>query len=101
MALLHLAGLFQFSDGIQVACNGALRGLKDTKAPMLICTIAYWGIGMPLGWWLGFPCGLGARGVWMGLIAGLTGAAFLLFLRFNTLSRGLVAPRREWSRAAF
>jgi MATE family multidrug resistance protein len=80
--LLVLAGLFQFSDGIQVASNGALRGLKDTRVPMAITLFAYWGVGMPVGWWLAFPHGLGARGMWMGLIAGLSVAAVLLFTRF-------------------
>lgn len=80
--LLLLAGLFQFSDGIQVASNGALRGLKDTRVPMAITLFAYWGVGMPVGWWLAFRHGLGARGMWMGLIAGLTVAAVLLFVRF-------------------
>jgi MATE family multidrug resistance protein len=80
--LLVLAGLFQFSDGIQVASNGALRGLKDTRVPMAITLFAYWGVGMPVGWWLAFRHGYGARGMWMGLIAGLTVAAVLLFTRF-------------------
>jgi MATE family multidrug resistance protein len=80
--LLILAGFFQFSDGIQVASNGALRGLKDTRVPMGITLFAYWGVGMPIGWWLAFPQGLGARGMWMGLIAGLSMAAILLFARF-------------------
>lgn len=80
--LIVLAGVFQFSDGIQVAANGALRGLKDTRVPMLITVFAYWGVGMPVGWWLGFHRQLGAHGVWMGLIAGLTVAAVLLFVRF-------------------
>ncbi|WP_426662186.1 MATE family efflux transporter [Rhodanobacter aciditrophus] len=80
--LIVLAGLFQFSDGIQVAANGALRGLKDTRVPMAITLFAYWGVGMPVGWWLGFHCGLGARGMWMGLIAGLSVAAAMLFTRF-------------------
>ena len=80
--LLILAGFFQFSDGIQVASNGALRGLKDTRVPMGITLFAYWGVGMPIGWWLAFPHGLGARGMWMGLIAGLSMAALLLFARF-------------------
>ena len=88
VALLQLAGIFQFSDGIQVVSNGALRGLKDTRVPMFITGFAYWGIGMPVGWWLAFPRGLGARGVWMGLIAGLTMAAALLFWRFVRASRG-------------
>ncbi|QAU24888.1 MATE family efflux transporter [Dyella sp. M7H15-1] len=97
--LLVLAGLFQFSDGIQVASNGALRGLKDTRVPMAITLFAYWLVGMPVGWWLAFHMGLGARGIWMGLIAGLTIAAVLLFTRFWRSSRrhqpntfGPVAP---------
>ena len=80
--LLILAGFFQFSDGIQVASNGALRGLKDTRVPMAITLFAYWIVGMPIGWWLAFGHGLGARGMWMGLIAGLSMAAILLFARF-------------------
>lgn len=85
--LLVLAGLFQFSDGIQVASNGALRGLKDTRVPMAITLFAYWLVGMPVGWWLAFHVRLGARGIWMGLIAGLTVAAILLFARFWRSSR--------------
>ena len=80
--LIVLAGVFQFSDGIQVASNGALRGLKDTRAPMAMTLFAYWVIGMPVGWWLAFRHGLGARGMWMGLVAGLSVAAVLLFTRF-------------------
>ncbi|MEO5626232.1 MAG: MATE family efflux transporter [Dokdonella sp.] len=85
--LLVLAGLFQLSDGLQVAANGALRGLKDTRMPMLITMFAYWGVGMPFGWWLAFRDGLGARGMWMGLIAGLSVAAVLLTRRFWKLAR--------------
>ena len=85
--LLVLAGVFQFSDGIQVAANGALRGLKDTRIPMFITMFAYWCVGMPIGWWLAFPQGLGARGMWMGLIAGLSMAAILLSRRFWKLAR--------------
>lgn len=89
--LLILAGLFQFSDGLQVAAAGALRGLKDTRVPMLITTFAYWGVGMPVGWWLAFHAGLGARGMWMGLIAGLSMAAVLLTTRFWRLARATPA----------
>ncbi|HEX7814841.1 MATE family efflux transporter [Dyella sp.] len=92
--LIVLAGFFQFSDGIQVASNGALRGLKDTRVPMAITLFAYWVIGMPTGWWLGFRQGLGARGMWMGLIAGLSVAAVLLFARF---ARGI--KHQRWRRA--
>ncbi len=80
--LIMLAGVFQFSDGIQVASNGALRGLKDTRVPMAITLFAYWMVGMPVGWWLAFHHGMGARGMWMGLIAGLSVAALMLFTRF-------------------
>lgn len=92
MQLLLLAGLFQFSDGIQVASNGALRGLKDTRVPMAITLFAYWVIGMPVGWWLAFRQELGARGMWMGLIAGLSVAALLLLGRFWRISTRLRLP---------
>lgn len=92
--LMVLAGLFQFSDGIQVVSNGALRGLKDTRVPMLISAFAYWGVGMPVGWWLAFSHGWGARGMWTGLIVGLSMAAILLFTRLvRTLASG------RWERA--
>ena len=91
--LLVLAGLFQFADGMQVAASGALRGMKDTRVPMLITTFAYWGVGMPVGWWLAFPIGYGARGMWMGLIAGLSMAALLLSARFWRLARSPPALR--------
>ncbi|MGH8116902.1 MAG: MATE family efflux transporter [Rhodanobacteraceae bacterium] len=86
--LLVLAGIFQFSDGIQVVSNGALRGLKDTRVPMFITVFAYWVVGMPTGAWLAFRAGHGVRGMWMGLIAGLTAAAILLLARWVTQSRG-------------
>jgi MATE family multidrug resistance protein len=85
--LLRIAGAFQLSDGLQVACMGALRGLKDTRAPMLITTLSYWGVGMSLGVWLGLREGFGAPGVWWGLVAGLTTAAMLLYARFLRRTR--------------
>ncbi len=87
--LLILAAIFQLSDGVQAASNGALRGLKDTRMPMLISGLAYWGIGMPVGLWLAFERGLGAAGMWMGLIAGLSVAAILLTSRFWSIARKL------------
>ncbi|HEY6455525.1 MAG TPA: MATE family efflux transporter [Steroidobacteraceae bacterium] len=91
IALLRLAAVFQIFDGLQVSANGALRGLKDTRAPLVATAMAYWGFGIPLGWWLGLHGSLGARGVWVGLIAGLAMAAVLLLLRFDVLSRRLSA----------
>ncbi len=84
--LLRLAGIFQIADGVQVISAGALRGLKDTRLPMLITGVAYWGVGMPVGWYLTFARGMGATGIWTGLIAGLAVAAILLFTRFEWLS---------------
>jgi MATE family multidrug resistance protein len=80
--LLILAAAFQISDGLQVASAGALRGLKDVRVPMFITVVAYWGTGLPLAWAFGFKLGIGPVGVWIGLIAGLTAAGLLLFLRF-------------------
>ena len=70
---------------------GALRGLKDTRVPMLLAALAYWGIGMPLGAVLGLGLGgffpaMGPKGMWIGLIAGLSVAAVLLGLRFRRSS---------------
>lgn len=80
--LLILAAAFQLSDGLQVASAGALRGLKDTRAPMFITVVAYWGTGLPLAWAFGFRLGFGPVGVWTGLVAGLTVAGVLLLARF-------------------
>jgi multidrug resistance protein, MATE family len=86
--LIFFAAVFQFSDGIQVACNGALRGLKDTRVPMILTLFAYWLVGMPMGYGLAFPLGWGASGVWVGLIAGLSVAALLLYARFWYMAHG-------------
>jgi MATE family multidrug resistance protein len=80
--LLMLAAVFQFADGMQVVAMGSLRGLQDTRVPMLLAMLAYWLLGVPLGAWLAFGCGLGVPGIWMGLMAGLTVAAVLLTTRF-------------------
>jgi MATE family multidrug resistance protein len=65
-----------------VTAAGALRGLKDTRAPMLLALLAYWGIGLPTGWLLAFGLGRGGPGLWTGLVLGLAAAAALLALRF-------------------
>ncbi len=85
--LLRLAGVFQLSDGLQVSAIGALRGMKDTRVPMFITALAYWGVGMPLGVLFAFRFGMQAPGVWLGLIGGLTTAAGLLAARFLWLTR--------------
>lgn len=91
--LLIIAALFQLSDGAQVVCVGALRGLQDVKVPSLFIFIAYWVIGLPLGYLLGFPLQLGAVGIWLGLLIGLTLTAIAMFVRFRYLSRKLLAEQ--------
>jgi len=90
VALLALAGLFQLSDGVQVAANGALRGLKDTRVPAAITLLAYWGVGLPVGLLLAFPAGLAARGMWIGLLVALSVAAVLLTWRFRSTTLAAV-----------
>lgn len=82
VSLVFVAALFQFVDGAQVMALGLLRGVKDTRAPMVIAAVSYWGIGVPSGYVLGFWTDLGGVGVWLGLVVGLTAAAILLLWRF-------------------
>jgi MATE family multidrug resistance protein len=80
--LLACAALFQLADGLQVMALGLLRGLQDTRVPMLIALTGYWLIGIPVSWLLGFPAGLGGPGIWLGLAVGLAVTATLLMWRF-------------------
>ena len=59
-----------------------MRGVQDTKVPMIIAAFSYWGIGMPCSYVLGFVADMGAIGVWLGLVIGLAVAAVLLMIRF-------------------
>lgn len=81
--LLRVAGLFQVVDGVQVIGAGALRGLKDTRVPMLFAGLGYWVLGLPFGATLAFATGLGAIGIWFGLAFGLAVVAVLLLLRWS------------------
>jgi MATE family multidrug resistance protein len=78
--LLLVAAAFQLFDGVQVVTTGALRGAGDTKTPMLANFVAYWFIGIPLGYFLCFRLGWGALGIWIGLCVGLMiiGSALLV-----------------------
>ncbi len=80
--LLWMAAAFQLFDSIQVAAGGALRGLSDTKIPMVIATFSYWGVGMVTAYVIAFYFGLGAVGVWVGLASGLAVASVALTWRF-------------------
>lgn len=89
--LLIAAAIFQISDSLQVIVLGALRGLQDVKIPTLITFIAYWIIGFPVSFILGTEERFGSLGIWLGLLAGLTSAAILLIMRFNYLTKKLIA----------
>lgn len=88
--LLLISAIFQISDGIQVAVLGALRGLQDVKIPMYITFVAYWGVSFPISLYLGLYTPLGAMGIWIGLLAGLTVAAVWLLIRFNRISKRMI-----------
>ncbi|TCL74815.1 MATE family efflux transporter [Rhizobium sp. BK251] len=85
--LIVVAGLFQLVDGLQVIANGLLRGIKDTRVPMILALIAYWPIGFFLAWALAFPLGFGGIGIWYGFLLGLLAAAVMLCGRFYMLVR--------------
>jgi MATE family multidrug resistance protein len=89
MMIIPIGALFQVVDGMQSAAIGALRGLKDTHFPMVICFIGYWAIGFVASFALTFPLELGARGIWLGIFVGLAASGILLTLRFQTLSHRL------------
>jgi MATE family multidrug resistance protein len=86
-SLLVIAGLFQLSDGAQVVCIAALRGLQDVKIPSVLIFVSYWIIGLPLGYFLTFILNHGAQGIWLGLLIGLTLTAIAMFMRFRMLVR--------------
>lgn len=88
--LLLAAAIFQISDSIQVVVLGALRGLQDVKIPTIITFIAYWAIGFPVSYFFGKEDSLGSFGIWLGLLAGLSSAAVLLYIRFNYLTLKLI-----------
>ena len=85
--LLIVAAMFQFVDAAQVVALSLLRGLQDTKVPMLIATVSYWLIGLPISYVLGFVLNYREIGVWLGLVFGLGIAAVLLWARFSVLTR--------------
>jgi len=81
--LLPIAGVFQVFDGLQVAGAGALRGVGDTRVPMILNLVGFWLIGLPACIGLGFGLGLGPRGVWWGLAIGIGVVAVLLMYRIR------------------
>ncbi|TFF21767.1 MATE family efflux transporter [Jiella endophytica] len=89
--LLLVAAVFQIADALQAIGAGVLRGMKDTRVPMVIALVSYWLVGMPIAYVLAFPVGLGAPGIWWGLASGLAAAAVMMNWRYVRRERlGLV-----------
>ncbi len=97
VVLIPIAGVFQVFDGLQVVSLGALRGIADTRTPMLIALLGYWVLGMPIGVWLAFRVGMGPPGVWWGSVVGLASVGLLLLWRVRNrfsrhMSRVVIEP---------
>lgn len=86
-SLIPIAGVFQIFDGLQAVGAGVLRGLGDTRVPLIAMLSGYWLIGVPVSVLLGFHSGLGSRGLWWGFVAGLASVATFLFWRVRVLFR--------------
>jgi MATE family multidrug resistance protein len=90
--LLVLGSTFFITDGAQSVAAGALRGLNDTRVPLLIAAFSFWAVGFASSYGLAFPLGLGAVGVWIGLSLGTGLFAALLLWRFHTLTQAQYMP---------
>lgn len=86
-SFLAVAGIFQIVDGAQVVAAHALRGLSDTKVPMIFAIVGYWMVGLPISWLLGLQLDWGGVGIWTGLAAGLAFVAVTLGSRFALRER--------------
>ncbi len=81
--LIPLAGVFQVFDGLQVVSSGVLRGVGDTRSPMIVNLLGFWCLGMPVSLWLGFRTPAGPVGLWWGLVVGLAAVAVFLLFRIR------------------
>ena len=88
--LIVVLSLYQISDAVQLTSMASLRGLKDTKRPMMYAAMSYYGIAIPAAYLLGFVFGVGPEGVWYGLLLGLTVAAVLFYTRFCRICRSYI-----------
>lgn len=86
-ALIPIAGVFQIFDGLQAVGAGVLRGLGDTRVPLLAMLAGYWLIGVPVSVFLAFGTGMGPQGLWWGFVAGLASVALFLLIRVRLLFR--------------
>jgi len=92
--LILIAGVFQFSDGLQAVIMASLRGVQDVWIPTLITFISYWIIGFPVSYYLGIETTMQTDGIWYGFLLGLTVSSILLFLRFNYITKKLIVTNR-------
>ena len=86
-SLLMIAAIFQLADGVQIVSAGALRGLSDVTIPMVCTIVAYWLVGLPLGYFLAFNQKMAAAGIWSGFAVGLAISAIFLSWRFSQRTR--------------
>ncbi|HVV61169.1 MAG TPA: MATE family efflux transporter [Pseudolabrys sp.] len=91
--LLLIGATFFIVDGIQTVAAGALRGLNDTRIPMVFAALSFWPVGFAASFTLGFPAGLGVTGVWTGFTIGIALYAVLLTWRFHALTRRGYMPK--------
>jgi MATE family multidrug resistance protein len=80
-SLIPIAGVFQVFDGLQVVSSGVLRGIGDTRVPMLVGVLGFWLIGFPVSVYLGFRTAAGPEGLWWGFVAGLAAVGVFLLAR--------------------
>ncbi|MBN9583135.1 MAG: MATE family efflux transporter [Afipia sp.] len=93
---LFCAAVFQIADGAQAVGAGMLRGLQDTRVPMIYAGLGYWGVGMPMSLLFGFKLGFAGLGIWIGLATGLAVVAVVMMARWIRRDRlGLVPVRRD------
>jgi MATE family multidrug resistance protein len=95
MSFLTVAAFFQFFDCTQAIGAGVLRGLQDTRVPMLFAAVGYWIIGIGIGAPLAFGTPLGGVGIWLGLAVGLAVVAVLVVIRWMRRERLGLIPHRE------
>jgi MATE family multidrug resistance protein len=95
VSFLTCAAVFQIADGAQVVGAGMLRGLQDTRVPMIYAGLGYWGFGMPLSLLFAFKLGFQGIGIWIGLASGLAAVAILMISRWIRRERLGLVPRKH------
>ena len=94
VSFLRVAAAFQLVDGAQVIGAGMLRGLHDTRWPLIFALVGYWGVGLGIGAWLAFAQDWKGVGIWIGLASGLAAVAALMIARWSLRGRLRLIPAR-------